>query len=96
MRYETSYGMIFTIKNTKGKKVELYDAMDKQITIARSYNTATRMAEIVVPTGKTRRRTKHNPSGLLFAVVNDGISGKVATARVQLLGSYIIVNGKRY
>lgn len=85
--------MIFDIKNTKGKKVQVYDAMGKPINIVRSYDTITRWAEIVVPTGK---RARHGHSAMMMVVVGDGLDKKVATAQVQLLGSWIVVDGERY
>jgi hypothetical protein len=85
--------MIFNIENTKGKQVQVYDAMGKPINIVRWYDTVTRMAEIVVPTGKS---VHGDGKGMVMVVVGDGPDHKVATAQTHLAGSWIIVDGVRY
>jgi hypothetical protein len=79
--------MIFTIKNTKNKKVVVTDASGTELRGIRKYNTLTREAEVLVPAGVGAR---------LIMVGKRGGAVKLLTAKVKLKGSTIEVDGKVY
>lgn len=85
--------MVFTTKNTKGKKVKIFDAAGVQISAASKYNTRTREVTFYLTGkdagGKTRVVTKSLKKGCTFP-------REVVEFKVKIPGSFIIVNGKRF
>lgn len=85
--------MIFTPKNTRGKKVTVFDYKGTMITHVVKYNTKTREAEILL-IGLDR-----NDDTKAIVVKNDnknGYSVSPVKIKIKLPGSYIQVDNTTY
>lgn len=78
--------MLFTIENTKGKKVKVTDVMGKEITLVKEYDTETRKAKLGI-------RTKDEKG---IVVIGDGVINAALFIEVELTGSRISVDGVEY
>lgn len=85
--------MIFDVKNTKGKKVKVYDQTGLEIKTAFKYNTRTREVHMYLTGTSAAGKTR---------IVTTPVSKKstyprqVVKFKLKIPGSFIIVNGKKY
>lgn len=81
--------MIFTVENTKGKRVRVTDAKGHEINQVVRYDTQTREVDILV----TCRSKLMSGSAIVVATDEDGRDG---VARAVMKGSRIFINEMEY
>lgn len=87
--------MVFDVKNTKGKKVKIYDSRGTQILNAFKYNTRTREVSLYL----YGKNALNKDSVVMFNRSHKdkkGYTHDLVRVKVKVPGSFIIVNGKRY
>lgn len=86
--------MVFTVKNTKNKKVKVFDVAGTLIGGVTKYNTKTREATLFL-IGTTTDKSRMVVS-TLGKLTGNGFQRKPVSVKVKLPGSFIMVNNKKY
>lgn len=81
---------VFMVENTRGRKVEVLDALGNRINYVAWYNPNTREAELYLVGGIYQERPRFIVTGRTWG------KNHVARTRVKLPGSSIVVDGTEY